>query len=687
MKPLSRKNIHRVLKDIRHHSDSLIKPAVSADGAKTLLKSKNKIPGGGFVLRDSKLRPLRKASIFISVISVLGVLIFSWYLWDFKNHALVSESAIYDNLKSAGMSSVNLELDAADSSLKIAEQEVLGLEKKVSFFGIFPILKEIPIMISEIKDLISRLRNINGTVEKLQEKGFDVLFTDDKESIVPLLKNLKTEVVTVGSIISDLRNRFSKFSVLPTDESDNYLTLNLKAGRLSEGLESLISLLEKPGQIHFAVLFENPSEMRPGGGFVGSYADLIFLNGSVKSIEVDDIYRPEIFSDSKIVPPRQLQSVTRNWGARDANWFFNFPDSARKITEFLEGSSIYENDGVTFDGVVAVNVRVMEDFLKIAGPVEIPEYKIVLDSENFLKEVQWEVETGRGNKAGQNSKKILKFILPKVLENLGKLDQGRKRLVMDALTYRLNNKDIKFYFKDKKMQNMVSEAHFAGEVYNIPVGWNGDYLALVDANVHGGKTDLFVIQKVELVSKIGTDGTLINNLNIIRRHNGEKEKEDWYRETNYNFVKIFTPFGSKLAALTGNTPKTIKPLVMNYEKKGYSVDYDLAIIENTEEFLKEFDTFIYSESGKTVFGTWFDVPAGKTKELDMSYIGQNKVNLKPGSRFQFVLDKQSGVESQFDYILEAPSGFKWKEVNDFIYRYKSDTMPARLVIDLTLEKI
>ena len=38
---------------------------------------------------------------------------------------------------------------------------------------------------------------------------------------------------------------------------------------------------------------------------------------------------------------------------------------------------------------------------------------------NFLKEVQWEVETGRNNKSGQNSKKVLKFILPKVLDNLG----------------------------------------------------------------------------------------------------------------------------------------------------------------------------------------------------------------------------------------------------------------------------
>ncbi len=80
--------------------------------------------------------------------------------------------------------------------------------------------------------------------------------------------------------------------------------------------------------------------MRPAGGFWGSYANVILEGGSVKTIDVDDIYRPDRFLDLKVVPPKQLQGTTPNWGARDANWFFNFPDSAEKLMEFLQASSV-----------------------------------------------------------------------------------------------------------------------------------------------------------------------------------------------------------------------------------------------------------------------------------------------------------------------------------------------------------
>ncbi len=143
--------------------------------------------------------------------------------------------------------------------------------------------------------------------------------------------------------------------------------------------------------------------------------------------------------------------------------------------------------------------------------------------------------------------------------------------------------------------------------------------------------------------------------------------------------------GSRLTALAGNTSKTIMPLV-DYKSVNYLTDPDLAAVENTEQQLKEFNSFSYEENGKAVFGTWFNVPAGKSKELDETYESIRRVDLTPGSKFQFVLDKQSGVDSGFDYIIQAPNGFKWAESNDFIYHYKTDNIPSRLTIDLTLQR-
>ena len=143
---------------------------------------------------------------------------------------------------------------------------------------------------------------------------------------------------------------------------------------------------------------------------MGSYADITMNNGRIKDINVDDIYRPDKFLALKIIPPKQLQGMTGTWGARDANWFFNFPDSAKKIMQFIEESSVYKNPGIKFQGVIAVNIKVIQDILRATGPIELPEYKLTLDNKNFLNEVQYQVEAGRDKIPGQNPKKILKLL-------------------------------------------------------------------------------------------------------------------------------------------------------------------------------------------------------------------------------------------------------------------------------------
>ncbi len=682
MKPSLKKNIHPVLADIKHLRSSSVKNAL-VSGKPDLFKKKFR---ESLVIKSSRLAYWKKAILVFFVLVVVVSVGSGWYLWSFKNDAFRSASVVYKNLKSAALSLVSLENDSANFSLDVAEKEITELQNRASIFSIFPVLSEVPKTIQEVRDLTNRMKSVNDNVGVLKVEGFRMFFGGEGEKFINLLKSLKTDILAIEATVNSLRNKASRFGAESLPVSDDYLSLNVKADRLVDGLNAFIGLLEKPGATHFVLAFKNPSEMRPAGGFWGSYANVILEGGSVKTIDVDDIYRPDRFLDLKVVPPKQLQGTTPNWGARDANWFFNFPDSAEKLMEFLQASSVYEDQGVTFDGVIALNVRVMEDILKIVGSIEIQEYKLVLNDENFLRKVQQEVEAGRDKKPGQNPKKVLKFILPEILEKLGNLNDAEKKILIDTLGYRLANKDIQFYFRDKRIQNIITEAGLGGEVYAVPATWTGDYLAVVNTNIAGGKTDAFISQKIELVSKITSEGDVNNNLTVTRKHSGQNEKESWYKTTNQNFIKVFTPLNSKLIALTGNTRKTVKPLVSDYPRSGYAVDEDLQNIESTEEFLKEFNTYIYEESGKTVFSTWLSIAAGKSGELALTYANKRKIPLRPGTRFQFVFDKQSGVESQFDYILKAPPGFKWKETNDFIYRYKSDTIPSRLVIDLTLEK-
>ncbi|MBI1838880.1 MAG: DUF4012 domain-containing protein [Candidatus Colwellbacteria bacterium] len=675
MKPLSRKNVNRILSDIRRPGKKISRtgkafsPRIGEDSRKP------------FLIRNGFPNFFKKASVGVLITVIILIVAVSFYLWVFKAEVTGATYIIYEDFKSAGRNLLNLDNDSVSNSLENVDLQVNNLSNKAGILSIIPAFKQIPEIFSTIKRLTTLLRDVNSNVADLKSKGLGIISGGGE--FLGALKDLRRNIASINEISLELRNKLSDFEVLSANSDSGYIAVSTDMMRLGESLDSIVSILEKPGKTHFLVLFENPSEIRPAGGFVGSYADVIFENGVVQEIDVNDIYYPDKFLDIKVIPPKELHGMTRSWGARDANWFFNFPDSAKKIVEFLEASPVYAKEKVKFDGVAAVNVRIIEDILRFTGPVDLPDYKLTLDDTNFLREVQREIESMGSSRAGKDRKQILKAITPKLVHALSGLHDSEKRQLADNLIYRASNKDIKFYFKDEKLQNLVSAAGVAGEVFQIPASFSGDYLAVVDANVAGGKSDAFIKQKIQVVSRVDSGGVLNNNLVVTRVHNGQDEPEKWYKATNVNFIKVFALPDSKLMALTGNSQKIVNALA-DYKKGAYTADADLGLIEGTANVLKEFKAVSYEESGKTVFATWFNVAAGKTGELNLTYGSARKALLKPGANYVFVFDKQSGVESEFEYTVEAPSGFKWAESGDSIYHYKTTSLPARLMINLTL---
>jgi len=166
--------------------------------------------------------------------------------------------------------------------------------------------------------------------------------------------------------------------------------------------------------------------MRPAGGFIGSYGVLTLNHATLTDINVDDIYNADRQFNQKYIPPRELQAITTDWGARDANWFFDFPTSARKVMAFLEQTDLYQHTDIEFAGAIAINTNVLGSILNIIGPIDVPSYGHVLTSENFLSTLQHEVEAGRDKQPGQNPKRILSVLAPLLLEKLSVLTDEQK---------------------------------------------------------------------------------------------------------------------------------------------------------------------------------------------------------------------------------------------------------------------
>src|SRR3989344_3608862 len=114
MKPDSRKNIRSVLSDVRHPKSWKATSKALEREAKDFFKQPKQ---ESLIIETRPRRSFKKAAIYSSLAALLILVVFSLYLWDFKNDTLASSSSIYENLKSAVLSLINLETDSADSSL------------------------------------------------------------------------------------------------------------------------------------------------------------------------------------------------------------------------------------------------------------------------------------------------------------------------------------------------------------------------------------------------------------------------------------------------------------------------------------------------------------------------------------------------------------------------------------------
>jgi uncharacterized protein DUF4012 len=387
----------------------------------------------------------------------------------------------------------------------------------------------------------------------------------------------------------------------------------------------------------YLVLFQNSSELRPTGGFPGSYGLLTTEGGRVKDWRADDIYNPDGQIKELIVPPLQLQHITPGWGMRDANWFADFVHSGQKVMEYWR-----RGGGASVDGVLAIRPDVLASILEVIGPVSLSAYDTTVTAENALATLQMEVEQ---NRASGKPKQIIADLAPIILDRLAALPSARWPQLVNIFLDALNHRDLLIQFSDASMQAFADDRQWSGRV----VDTRGDYLMVLLSNIKGVKADAVTDTALKLESRV-EHGTLVHRLTLKRRHDGGTTPYGFYNKANYSYVRVLVPHGSTLRGITGNDRPDNRP-IMAYDSDA-ARDPDLEQLEATYQYHQLWDATTYEESNKTGFGFWMKVEPGHTTEVQLEYA-------VPAAAFpqQYTLyvQRQPGLDiSDFELTLDKP---------------------------------
>ncbi len=445
------------------------------------------------------------------------------------------------------------------------------------------------------------------------------------------------EIVSAAGLVESGRARLSLLSRVRDGEIKRYLeTLTPKAAlasavlsvgeRLMGGLPDVFGF---GGARSYLLLFQNSNELRPTGGFIGTLGLLKIKNGGIESLSVEDVYpRDERLKGFDLEPPAPLRAVTSTFGIRDANFNPDFPMSVKTIRELYEKAG-----GGSVDGVIALTPRVLEDLLRLTGPIYLTSRNVVLSADNVATLLEnSDPERGKiglPNPGKELIREATPLLLARLLNGSAELRAKLGKLFVDYLRER----EILLALDNPKIASVLSEFRFDGALQGKAV--SGDYLYINRANLGGRKSSRNLVSQIDYLATVQNDGRMQALINLNFRHQGSYVFPDG---SNRDFLRLYVPLGSRLLGISGQDKN-----------------------EPPDEGL---------ENNMTVFSFWLTTEPGQTRTVSISYELPFKLDFRRGlANYKLYLEKQPGLRNASltarlqlpkDWVAYAEDPFSWE---------------------------
>lgn len=635
------------------------------------------------LMSQSRLKFILLSAAFV-IILVLPIKASTFYKNLKNTTGQISTNGIagFMSLQESTSALMQADLPTAEKSLENAlnnfDQAVTVMQKK------YQRLQKITSAIPVIKDEVQSRQKLITAGQKISLGNAYILkgieesraISDDSLSkrMEKLTLHMRAAIPNYKEALADLNG--IKIEVLPVEYQATVSGFRTLFASFLNDLENIAGLGQTiqeifggEGMRRYLLVFQNPHELRPTGGFMGSFAILDIKDGRIDKLNIPAGGTYDLQGELKkyIKPPTPLLLSNKRWEFQDANWFPDFPASAEKILWFFRHSR-----NLTADGVIVINSSVLERLLAITGPIEDEKRNVVISSANAISTIQEIVEYGPEKKENK-PKKILADLALKFSDYFQNIKPTELLPILGNLFEALENKEIQAYSTDEKAEKDIKNFGWGGDI--IQTNGGQDYLFAVNTNIQGQKSDAEIKQKIFYQTEVQTDGSIIASAVVSKEHQGTKG-EKLYGQTNIDYIRIYVPEGSDLLSVNGYSWPDEKNF--RIPEDWYEEDGDLKKNEIEVKIDNQSGTRVTREFGKTAFGNWLITEPGQTSQIqfvyrlpfkifDLSKDTESWKELFQSSQilanYQLIFQKQSGIDSEFESQIIFPDGWApvWTE--------------------------
>lgn len=499
---------------------------------------------------------------------------------------------------------------------------------------------------SEVIDLLK----LSLEMAKSGEKISMGMFGDEEIEMEKELREVESKMEMIISKMGILQGRLSgQWEWLPGrfrgdlfKIKEKLATQKIAAEKMREILRVLPEMIGLDGKRReYMVLLQNENEIRPSGGFIGSYAILAFEGGRFLNFEVNDIYEADGQLRGHVEPPEEIKKHLgeAGWYMRDANWQASFPLASRDIQWFLD-----KETGRKVDGVIGLNLASVKAVLGVTGEIFVPDFKEKVNENNLYEQAEFYSDNkffaGSGQKAsflGGVSKQLMEEI------KMARGSEGQKLLT--AVVELLDRNEVQISFNDNKAATIMAEAGWDGSIFEGKcnptkttasggqIGCIADYLYLVEANMGVNKANYFLYRNIEREINIEEKGVK-STLKII--YENTSRSNNWPAGDYKNYLRVYLPVESRVEEV-------------NWSESG-SGRKNVVSGENLK---------IKQVGNKKEVGFLVMVPIGKKIEVEMKY--SQGIDLTTVTSFSYLnyVQKQSGFgETNIVSLVSIPQGWQ-----------------------------
>ncbi len=621
-----------------------------------------------------KKRDRKKKRLHL-VLSIILFLLVAWLVMTFVAAGLVFANSMdaMDELSSARDDALELHFSSALEHVKVAEKKFESAQRGFVFLvstkylpwvggtarQVESVIDSGSLLIASLKDafvIAQDLVQLSGLTDEylskmkeglVEDVRFQDLPTETKQSI---LKRLSASSSDLELLSARLRVAQAEFDVIFEDTQGGPFFELLKPARdhlkKSEGTLELLSvaarvLPELAGleeeKTHL-LLFLNNHELRPGGGFIGTYGIVKTKNAEITYKKTADSYLLDSSAEHSVQskPPAPLSryNATNKWFFRDANWSPDFAQSSIKtLTRFSDEVRVLTPEqqlvvpsAPRVDMVIGLTPRFVSSLLALTGPVQAGDQ--VFDADNFADKLEYQVEVAYALKGVPQSqrKEILADLVTELQQRMYSMSLSEWLAMTEVARDSIVNKQLMLYSTDQKVEEVLSDAGWGGRVLYETF----DAQMVVDANLASLKSDPVVKRDIQYEIQKNDANQYIGRTTITYNHLGAI---DWKTTRYRTYTRLYVPVGSQLIKTTGSL---IDDKLKNPQKIAGPVD-------------------VGQDLNMGVFGAFTSVEPGQTQTLMFEYaLAPSVIEAIENGRYDLTVLKQLG---SFDHTLTLDLDF------------------------------